>query len=97
MRRYRAHAEFRRRTRESQWILAGVSMGGRFAPAQDGVEQIRGRLPEPGLVAWRDLPGPIVAASIDQAITIALDVARARWPRHADGDVPFPSGIPEPR
>ena len=95
MRRYRARAEFRRRTRESRWILAGVSIGGRFKPAQDGVEQIRGRMPEPGLVAWRDLPDPIVAASLDQALAIALDVTRARWPRYADGDVPFPSGIAE--
>ena len=58
----------------------------------DGVEQIRARLPEPGLVAWQDLPDPIVAASVDQAIAIALEVARGRWPRYADGNVPFPSG-----
>jgi hypothetical protein len=92
MRRYRARAEFRRQTRDTRWILAGVSIGGRFEPAQAGVEQIRGRLPEPGLVAWSDLSDPIVAASIDQALAIALDVARSHWPRYADGKVPFPSG-----
>ena len=92
MRRYRARAEFRRRTQESRWILAGVSIGGRFAPAQDGVEQIRARLPEPGLVAWIDLPDPIVAAGVEQALTIALDAARGHWPRYDRDGVPFPSG-----
>jgi hypothetical protein len=95
MRRYHARAEFRRRTRESRWVLAGVSIGGRFEPARGGVEQIRGRLPEPGLVAWRDLPEPIVAASIEQALGIALEMARGRWPRYANGSVPFPSGLAE--
>jgi hypothetical protein len=92
MRRYRARAEFRRQTSESRWVLAGVSIGGRFEPVHDGVEQVRSRLPEPGLVAWRDLPDSIVAASVDQALAIALDVARSRWPRFANGKVPFSSG-----
>jgi len=78
-------------------VLAGVSVGGRFKAAVDGVEQIRARLPEPGLVAWRDLADPIVAGSIEQALAIALDVARGRWPRHDAGAVPFPSGTAEPR
>jgi hypothetical protein len=95
MRRYRARAEFRRQTRGSRWVLAGVSIGGRFEPAQTGVEQIRGRLPEPGLVAWRDLPEPILATSLDQALAIALDVARGRWPRHVHASVPFPAGLAE--
>jgi hypothetical protein len=95
MRRYRARAEFRRQTRGSRWVLAGVSIGGRFEAAQSGVEQIRGRLPEPGLVAWRDLPDPILAASADQALVIALEVARGHWPRYAHGSVPFPSGLAE--
>ena len=95
VRRYRARAEFRRLTSGSRWVLAGVSIGGRFEPAQDGVEQIGARLPDSGLVAWHDLPDPIVAASIGQALTIALDVARGRWPRFADGPVPFPSGTAE--
>lgn len=95
VRRYRARAEFRRRTRDSRWVLAGVSIGGRFEPAQSDIEPIRARLPEPGLIAWRDLPDPIVAASVDQALAIALDVARGRWPRFADGEVPFPSGTAE--
>ena len=95
MRRYRARAEFRRQTSGSRWVLAGVSIGGRFEPAEEGVEQIRGRLPEAGLVAWRDLPDPIVAASVGDALAIALEVARARWPRFANGSVPFPSGVAE--
>jgi hypothetical protein len=95
MRRYRARAEFRRRTRGSRWVLAGVSIGGRFEPARPGIEQIRARLPEAGLLAWRDLPDPIVASTVDQALAIALEVAQARWPRHAQGDVPFPSGSPD--
>jgi hypothetical protein len=72
-----------------------VSIGGRFEPAREGVEPVRGRLPEPGLVAWRDLPDPIVAGNIDQALAIALEVARGRWPRYADGSVPFPTGVAE--
>jgi hypothetical protein len=95
MRRYRARAEFRRRTSGSRWVLAGVSVGGRFLSAAEGVERIRGRLPEPGLVAWRDLPDAIVGADVEQALAIALEVARARWPRYADGPVPFPSGTAE--
>ena len=96
MRRYQARAEFRRQTRGSRWVLAGVSIGARFLPARDGVERIRARLPEPGLVAWTDLPDPILATSVDQALTIALDVARSHWPRYGSGDVPFSSGTSDP-
>ena len=96
MRRYQARAEFRRRTRGSRWVLAGVSIGGRFLAAAHGIERIRARLPEPGLVAWTDLPDPILATNLDQALTIALDVARARWPRHDQSAVPFPSGTADP-
>jgi hypothetical protein len=96
MQHYRARAEFRRRTRGSRWVLAGVSIAGRFRPAADGVEQVRARLPEPGLVAWTDLPDPIVAAGVDQALTIALDVARGHWPRYDRNGVPFPSGTANP-
>ena len=77
-------------------MLAGVSIGARFLPAADGVERIRARLPESGLVAWTDLPDAIVATSVDQALMIALDVARGRWPRHTAGPVPFRSGSAEP-
>jgi hypothetical protein len=96
MRRYRARAEFRRRTRGSGWVLAGVSIGARFLPVRDGIERIRARLPEPGLVAWIDLPDPIVAGSIDHALSISLEVARARWPRYDRSAVPFPSGTTDP-
>jgi hypothetical protein len=95
MRRYRARAEFRRRTRDARWVLAGVSIGARFLPARDDVEQIRARLPEHGLLAWTDLPDPILAASVEQAMTIALEVARARWPRYQDGPVPHSFGTPD--
>jgi hypothetical protein len=97
MRRYRARAEFRRRTRDSRWVLAGVSIGARFLPARDDVEQIRARLPEHGLLAWTDLPDPILAASVEQALTIALEVARARWPRYQDGPIPHSFGSPHLR
>ena len=92
MRGYRARAEVRRRSRESRWILAGVSIGGRFRPVQDGVEPIRARLPQSGLVAWLDLPDPIIAADVDQALTIALDVARGHCPPDDRNGVPFSSG-----
>ncbi len=97
MRRFQARAEFRRRTRGSPWVLAGVSIGTRFLPARDGVERIRARLPEPGLVAWTDLPDPILATSVDQALAIALDVATGRWPRYGRGAVPFPAGTADPQ
>lgn len=77
-------------------MLAGVSIGGRFRPAAEGVEQIRHRLPEPGLVAWTDVPDAIVAAGVDQALAIALDVARGHWPRYDRNGVPFPSGTTDP-
>lgn len=96
MRGYRARAEFRRRSRQSRWVLAGVSIGGRFQPVEEGVERIRARLPEPGLIAWIDLPDPIVAAGVDQALTIALDVARGRWPLYDRNGVPFSSGTTDP-
>jgi hypothetical protein len=92
MRRYQARAEFRRRARGSGWVLAGVSIGGRFLAAADGVERIRVRLPETGLIAWADLPVLIVAESIDDALWTALEVARGRWHGHDQSAVPFPSG-----
>ena len=55
-----------------------------------------GSEPEPGLIAWIDLPDPIVAAGVDQALTIALDVARGRWPLYDRNGVPFSSGTTDP-
>ena len=95
MHRHRARAEFRRPTSGSRWVLAGVSIGARFLPAQDGVEPIRTRLPEPGLVAWTDLPDPILAGDVEQALAIALEVARGRWPECCR-PVPFASGTTTP-
>jgi hypothetical protein len=95
MPRFRARAEFRRWTRAAPWVLAGVSIAGRFLPARDGVEQVRGRLPEPGLVAWLDLPEPVLAGDVDGALAAALQVARARWPRTDIDAVPFPGGTAE--
>lgn len=92
MPRFRARAEFRRRTRGAPWVLAGVSIAGRFLPARDGIEQVRGRLPEPGLVAWLDLPEPVLAGEVDGALVVALQVARARWPDTDVEAVPFPGG-----
>jgi len=91
--RHRARAEFRRLTRDSGWVLAGISIGGRFRPVHEGIEPIRGRLPEAGLLAWRDLPAPIVARDPESAAAIALDVARATWPEQVREPVPFSGGV----
>jgi hypothetical protein len=78
--RHRARAEFRRLTRDSGWVL-------------EGIEPIRGRLPEAGLLAWRDLPAPIVARDPESAAAIALDVARVTWPEQVREPVPFSGGV----
>jgi hypothetical protein len=92
---YRARAEFRRWSRGAPWVLAGVVVADRFVPVEPGVERIRARLPEPGLVGWAPLPSPIVATSASAAGEPALDVARATWPERLGAPVPFPSGAPE--
>jgi hypothetical protein len=89
MPRYSARVEFRRANVESEWVLAGIVMAGRFWPAQPGVGRVRRRLPAVGLLGWSDLPSPVVAPTIDDAATIALDVARATWPGRAKDEVPF--------
>jgi hypothetical protein len=93
--RYAARAEFRRRHRGARWVLAGVIVEGAFHPAADGIEPVRARLPETGLVTWADLPTVIVAPDRASAATIALEVATARWPAEARGRVPFASGAPD--
>lgn len=93
---YRARAEFRRVDRRSRWVLAGVRVGARFVPAVPGVEPIRGRLPDSGLVGWAPLDTPILAPDADAAAEAALDLARATWPDRARGPVPYPSGLPDP-
>jgi hypothetical protein len=81
VRRFEARAEFRRADPLASWSLAGVVIDHRFWPAQPGLEAFRGRRREPGLLAWADLPTPIVAADEDTAAAIALDVARRTWPK----------------
>ena len=80
MPRFRARVEFRREDPTAPWRIAGVLIGGRFWPARDGIEPIRGRLPAAGLVGWADLPTPIVAGDEAGAADVALEAARSRWP-----------------
>ena len=92
MQRFRARAEFRRQARRASWVLAGVTLDHHWWPARPGVEPIHARLPESGLVAWADLPTPVIAADEPAAAAIALDVARATWAQSNFEDVPFAAG-----
>ncbi len=92
MPRYAARAEFRRRRRDDRWVLAGVRIEGFFHPAADGIEPIRGRLPDTGLLAWADLPTKILAPDRATAATVALGVAAQIWPAESRGRAPFASG-----
>jgi hypothetical protein len=90
MSRHRARAEFRRRERGAPWVIAGVWVDGLvFVPAAPGVEPVRWRLPEAGLVGWADLP-PIVAVDQARAAEAALESARGIWPERDRGEVPHP-------
>jgi hypothetical protein len=89
---YRARAEMRRRDRGSPWVLAGIVIDGTFWSAREGVEPIRGRLPEAGLVGWSDLHSPIIAADAEAAARVALEVARSSWPDADRGRVPWATG-----
>ena len=73
-------------------MLAGVVIDGELWPVDDGIERIRWRLPETGLVGWSDLDSPIVAADAASAARVAIDVARARWPDADRERVPWSSG-----
>ena len=92
---YAARAEFRRRDRAAPWVIAGVVVDGRFWPANDGVEPVRGRLPDAGLLGWSELPGPVVATDAATAARVALQLARAAWPARAGRRVPWASGMAE--
>jgi hypothetical protein len=92
MPRYHARAEFRRTSVTGSWILAGVVVDHVFYPAQPGVERIRRRLREPGLQGWSDLPAEVIAADEAQAAEVALEVARAHWPKRVRADIPFADG-----
>jgi hypothetical protein len=89
MNRYRARAEFRRRDAGSPWVLAGVVVDHRFWPARPGVEPVRRRLPNGGLLGWVELDSPILAPDVDQAAEIALATARAAWPSRDRPGIPF--------
>ena len=86
---YRARAEFRRHSRSSGWVLAGVWLDERFLPVSSEVEPVRWRLPEAGLVGWVELPSPLLAPDRASALPIALDTARAAWPDRARLPVPW--------
>ena len=92
LQRHEARAEFRRSDRSQSWVLAGVWIDTvSFHPATAGVEPIRRRLPESGLIGWIGLP-VVIAPTIEAAGDAALGVARRGWPARARPDVPFPDG-----
>ena len=97
MPRYHARAEFRRQSRTSEWVLAGVWLDERFQPVYVEVEPVRWRLPEAGLVGWSDLPTPLLAPDRDAALTAALEAARAAWPDRDRATVPWPFREPSGR
>ena len=97
MPRYRARAEFRRQSRSSAWVLAGVWLDERFLPVSPEVEPVRWRLPEAGLVGWVDLPTPLVATDSAAALGAALEAARGAWPERARLPVPWPFREPAGR
>ena len=72
-------------------MLAGVVIDHRLWPASDGVQPIRGRLPDAGLVGWSDV-APVIAPDPTTAAVTSLDVARATWPERARTPVPWASG-----
>ncbi len=96
MQRYAARAEFRRLNRDAPWVIAGVWVRTRFFPAVPGVEPVRARLPDAGLVGWTALPSPVLAPGIVEAGSAALEVARAMWPKRDRRSIPYPHGTPEP-
>jgi hypothetical protein len=93
---YRGRAEFRRADRGSPWVLAGVVIDHCLWPAGDGVQPIRGRLPDAGLVGWSDV-SPVIAPDAPTAAASTLHMARATWPDRARDHVPWSSGRPEDR
>jgi len=76
-------------------VLAGVRIDGVFHPAADGIEPIRGRLPDSGLLAWADIPTAILAPDAATAASVALEVAARTWPAESRGRAPFASGTAE--
>lgn len=71
-------------------MLAGVWVDGiHFRPAEAGVEPVRWRLPEAGLVGWAELP-PIVAPTTRAAAEAGLQAARSIWPERDRPGVPHP-------
>jgi hypothetical protein len=96
MPRFVARAEFRRLDRATAWVLAGAWVEDRFAAAEPGVEPIRGRLPEPGLVGWIELPLALIASNADAASVAALEIARKTWPKSDRLPVPYATGVAEP-
>jgi len=90
---YRTRAEFRRSRRDRPWVLAGVRVAGQFFAAVPGVEAIRGRLPDAGLLGWASIDQPILAPDRTVAAETALEMARATWPDRVRPKVPFAGGV----
>ena len=89
MERHQARAEFRRESRDSPWILAGVWVDHvAFQGISPGVEPLTGRLPGTGLLAWFDLP-TVIAPDARSAGEAALQIARQAFPRMVRARVPF--------
>ncbi len=90
--RYAARAEFRRRRRGARWVLAGVRIEGVFHPAADGVEPIRGRLPDSGTARLGRPPDRDPRPGCGDRGAVALEVAGQTWPAESRGRAPFASG-----
>ena len=87
--RHRARAEFRRSSRDSPWILAGVWIDHvDFQAIAPGVEPLTGRLPDTGLLGWFDLP-TVIAPDARAAGEAALQIAQQAFPRMVRARVPF--------
>jgi hypothetical protein len=89
LRRFNVRAEFRRLDRDSAWVVAGVWVANEFYPAAPGVEPVRRRLPDAGLVGWVELD-PVLARSPEHAASVALELASGRWPKARRAAIPHP-------
>jgi len=89
---YAVRAEFRRQRRGAPWVLAGVILDGSFWPASPGVEPVRSRLPEAGLLGWSEVPVPVVAPDPAAAAEVALAVCAAVWPGRVGRPIPWQTG-----
>jgi hypothetical protein len=66
-----------------------VIVDGTFWPAQPGVDRVRRRLPEGGLLGWADVPARVIAVDAGAAAEVALAVCAAVWPERIARPVPW--------